>query len=197
MPKADALAPIAAELARILAPHGFRRSGRRLRNTQVPDVVRDLTVEAFRWNLPGMRRFRLVIELYLATGETGEFSFPRLPGRYSLAFRIGDDALLGDAGAFRPVPDDATDPAFLADARQHITATVLPLLEAATSADAVVELVEAVERRAGVAFHAHQLAVALARLGRTALARELFHRGLGDREAVRLVAAQYGIELDG
>jgi hypothetical protein len=195
--KADALAPIAAELARILAPHGFRRSGRRLRSTQVPDVVRDLTVEAFRWNLPGMRRFRLVIEFYLATGEAGEFTFPRLPGRFSLAFRIGDDALLGDASVFRPMPDDATDPAFLAGVREHVTQTVLPLLDAATSVDAVVQLVEDVDRRAGAALHAHPLAVALARQGRAAQARELFRRGPGDREVVRLVAAQYGIDLDG
>lgn len=192
----DSFRILAQELTNILRPHGFRASGLRWRNLTVPAVVRDLTVEKFRFNTPGHLRFRLMLDLYLATGEVGEFVFPRLPGRYTLAVRTSDGALRGEPEVYQPLPDDPAAPAFRAGLESHLRTQVLPLLDAATDVEAVERLAEELNRRVGQDVHAASLAVALARLGRQAAARAQFRRALGDPAALRAMAARQGIELD-
>jgi hypothetical protein len=192
---ADPFRLLAAALTEVLRPHGFRAAGLRWRNVTVPAVVRDLSVEKFRFNAPGLLRFRLVLSFYLATGAEGEFGFPRLAGRYTLALQTNDAALRGEDGIFRLLPDPVAA-GFLSDLQREVAVSLLPRLEAATSVEAVEGLAAEAERRVGAGRHAAVLAIALARLGRTEAARAQFRRSPGEPGALRAMAARYGIDLD-
>lgn len=193
---AHVLDPVAVELERILRPHGFRRVAWKYLNSEVSAVVRQIAIEKFRWNAPGMHRFRLLLKLYLATGAAGEFVFPSLPGRYSLVLEVGDGIFRDDESAFHLLPPDPADPAFLAGLRAMVEQDVLPFLDRATSLEGVVAPLEEASHRAGRDLHTVPLAIALARLGRTEESRFQFRRAAGDPEAVRAVAKHHGIDVD-
>lgn len=191
----DVWKQVAEELNTLLAPLGFRRSGLRFVNTRNPEVVRTITVSKFRWNTPGDYRFQLVVSIYLATGDTGEFTFARCPGHYSIVFERSAGYLLDDEELLYRVPEPLPSEAFRERLRTDLEQRVLPFLESCDSIDSTVRVLDAEGRRSGQSLFSMQLAIALARLGRLEESRSFFLRTKGDPAIVRQVAAQYGIRL--
>lgn len=191
----DVWKQVAGELNTLLAPLGFRRSSLRFINTRNPEVVRTITVSKFRWNTPGDYRFQLVVSIYLATGDTGEFTFARCTGRYSIVFERSTGYLLDDEELLYRVPEPLPSEAFRERLRTDLEQRVLPFLESCDSIDSTVRVLDAEGRRSGQSLFSMQLAIALARLGRLEESRSFFLRTKGDPAIVRQVAAQYGIRL--
>ena len=187
---------IAAEMTSLLRGHGFKRSGLRFTDVRDGGVVRQVSLLKFRWNVPGHQRFQIMLSLYLATGDQGEFTFGPSPRRYSLVFEKSSGYLRGDENFLYVVPPSLPDSSFLAQLRRDLTDDILPFLDCCTTTDMVIATLEQENQKVGRNIFSITLAVALARLGRIEESRLHFRKSVGDREAIRSLAGQYGISLD-
>jgi len=190
----DVWTQVALELGKLLEPIGYRRSRLTFTNVTVPAVVRTIKIEKYRWNVGGDLRFQLILGIYLATGEVGEFAFKGAQSRYSIVFLQNAGVLWGDPTQLCQVPTALTQDAF-DPIRADVETRILPFLERCDSVDAVIRALDEAEAQVGWRPYSAPLAIALARLGRVDEARELFRRAPGDPEMVRTIAAQSGIEL--
>jgi hypothetical protein len=193
---ADVWKQIAAELGRLLKPYGFAKAGLSFIDKHNEEVVREVRIEKFRWNTPGHQRFQLKLSLYLATGNSGEFTFKGQDAHYSLVFQESAGYLWGEEAFLYLVPETLPDEAFFAELRLHVTHYIVPFLQQCTSIDAVIDVLEQENRKQGQNFFSATLAVALARLGRKEESRKHFRQCLGDLDSIRKFAELYGIHLD-
>lgn len=192
---ADVGKQVAGELNALLGPHGFRRSGLKFVNSRNAEAVRTITISKFRWNTPGDYRFQLIVSIYLATGDTGEFTFGGCAGRYSIVFERSAGHLLGDEALLYRAPEALPSEAFRERLKTDLEQRVLPFLASCDSIDSTVRVLDAEGRKSAQSLYSMQLAIALARLGRMEESRSFFLRTQGDPTIVRQVAAQYGITL--
>jgi hypothetical protein len=186
---------IASELGSSLEPRGFRRSRLTFIDEQHPEVIRTIAIVKFRWNVPGQQRFQLVLSLYLATGQAGEFTFTGRQARYSLVFQKNVGYLWGDEAFLFLIPDVLPDETFSTQLRGVVEGRILTFLEGCTSIDGVVQALDEEDSKTGRNLFATQLGIALARLGRMEESRQHFLRAPGATESVRQLAVQYGVKL--
>jgi len=192
---ADVWKQIAKELNTLLAPRGFQQSGLKFVNRVIPEVIRAVTVSKFRWNMPGDFRFQLIVSVYLATGDTGEFDFPGCAGRYSIVFERSTGDFVGDESLLYRVPAQLPLEELDERLRANLESRVLPFLDSCSSIDATIGALDKYGNTTGHRLFSMQLAIALARLGRVEESRILFLRTPGDESVVRQVAATYGITI--
>ncbi|MFT3773438.1 MAG: DUF4304 domain-containing protein [Minicystis sp.] len=146
------------------------------------------------------------------------FEIGRFASAESMSFTVRLDVLVGTAGGARPtqttvlgnarpalhreleppyVLAGTVDTAALAGRLEDdVKRIALPFFDRFRSPDDVVNALVDEDRRNGGHRNAYTVAEILARLGRLAEARPHFLRAEGDRDAIRRVAASYGITLD-
>lgn len=187
---------IAVELGRLLMPHGFKKSSLGFIDIQKEGIVRQLKVQKFLWNVPGQQRFQLILSLYLATGDSGEFTFKGRDDHYSLVFQKNSGYFWGEETYLYEAPQLMPDETFFGKFDIHFTRYIFPFLKRCTSIDDVIAVLEGENRKLGRNFFSLMLAIALARLGRKAESRKHFLEALGDQELIWQIAAVHGINLD-
>jgi len=185
---------IDAELARVLVPAGFVRRGKPFVDQRARPVVKEIAVERSRWNVPGRRRFALLLTISVGDREARDYFAPDRDARYTPVFRKRTGYLRGEEALEFTVPEDGLEPLFAALDR-HLEEDVLPFCRRIDSVEALIAVLEAENARLGEPFFSATLAVALARLGRLDEARKYFAEMQGVPENVRTFAARYGVQL--
>ncbi len=194
---ADVWKQIMAELGRLLKPYGFLKSGLGFINGHNKEVVRQISIEKFRWNTPAQQRFQLMLSLYLSTGDAGEFTFKGREARYSLVFSKSSGYFWDDEAFLYLVPGTLPDETFFAELQLHVDRDLIPVLQRCTGVHATIAFLEQENQKQGRNIFSSSLAVALARLGRKEESRRHFRQSLGDPEAIRRLAEHYGVSLNG
>lgn len=183
------------DFSETLKPYGFVKAKLCFTDRTIPDVIRQVSIEKFRWNLPDRQQFNLILSLHLATGKEGEFSFKGHTAGYSLVFRKGLGYFLGDETSLFLLPNTLSDQVPITDLHRHVTNFLLPVLERCISRDAVIDFVEEENQKTGGHFFSAGLAIALARLGRIEESKRHFRQCPGDPATIAQMAERYGIDL--
>lgn len=191
--------PVADQLLALLQPLGFKRNKLTFTNRPNQDVVQTLRLVKYRWNAPGQNRFELMISLYVATGEAGEFSWPGPPGRpqrFSIVTEVNVGRLWGDDAYLYSASAEPPDPELSRLLLTHFDQYIAPFLNACRTLDGILRTLSSLREPAGLNPYALSVAVVLARLGRLDESREYFRQVPGDRILVRQMAATHGVHLE-
>jgi hypothetical protein len=186
---------LADELALILKPHKFKRSGLVFTYDNGADVIHTIAVGKYRWNTPERQRFQLDLAVYLATGRAGEFTFKGRDSHFSLVFTKNVGYFWGEENHLFDVPNTDVQSLFV-ELRRRIANDVLPFVRRCTSIETVIDSLDQENRKQGRNIFSISLAIALARLGRIEESRKYFLQSIGNRETLAQMAQQYGVILD-
>jgi hypothetical protein len=187
---------VRSELRAQLVPAGFERAGSMFIRRQPDEIVAQVEVAGYRWNVSPLRQFEVILGVYAGDGSGVAFAPKSWHPKFTLLIHRNVGALLDGKGRWFELPPDLPDEGLSSELRRCIEDSVLPFFARCNGLEATIATVaSAFERSDGVKYPITS-AIALAKRGRKEESREYFRRSPGDPDMIRKMAALYGISLD-